>query len=29
MLPGCGHWSQQERPAEITAAITDFIRDLG
>jgi pimeloyl-ACP methyl ester carboxylesterase len=25
MLAGCGHWTQQERPAEVSAAIT--IRD--
>lgn len=29
LLPGCGHWTQQERPAEVTAAITGFLRDLG
>jgi pimeloyl-ACP methyl ester carboxylesterase len=28
MLPGCGHWTQQERPAEVNAAILDFIRGL-
>ena len=28
MLPGCGHWIQQERPAEVTAAMIDFIRGL-
>ena len=28
MLPACGHWSQQERPAEVTAAMIDFIRGL-
>ena len=26
LLPGCGHWTQQERPAEITALISDFAR---
>ena len=26
MLPGCGHWTQQERPNEVNAAIIDFIR---
>jgi pimeloyl-ACP methyl ester carboxylesterase len=25
-LPGCGHWTQQERPGEITALIADFAR---
>lgn len=24
LLPGCGHWTQQERPAEITELIADF-----
>jgi pimeloyl-ACP methyl ester carboxylesterase len=28
MLPGCGHWTQQERPHEVTAAILDFLRSL-
>jgi pimeloyl-ACP methyl ester carboxylesterase len=28
MLPGCGHWTQQERPAEVNAAIIDFLRTL-
>ena len=28
MLPGCGHWTQQERPAEVTAAIVQFLREL-
>jgi pimeloyl-ACP methyl ester carboxylesterase len=28
MLPGCGHWTQQERPAEVNAAIIEFLRDL-
>jgi pimeloyl-ACP methyl ester carboxylesterase len=28
MLPGCGHWTQQERPAEVNAAIVDFLRRL-
>jgi pimeloyl-ACP methyl ester carboxylesterase len=28
MLPGCGHWTQQERPGEVNAAIIDFIRSL-
>jgi pimeloyl-ACP methyl ester carboxylesterase len=27
-LPGCGHWTQQERPAEVNAAILDFLRQL-
>ena len=29
MLPGCGHWTQQERPAEVNAAILGFLRELG
>ena len=28
MLPGCGHWTQQERPAEVNAAILEFLRNL-
>jgi pimeloyl-ACP methyl ester carboxylesterase len=28
MLPGCGHWTQQERPGEVNAAIVDFVRSL-
>jgi pimeloyl-ACP methyl ester carboxylesterase len=28
MLPGCGHWTQQERAAEVSAAMTDFLRSL-
>jgi pimeloyl-ACP methyl ester carboxylesterase len=28
MLPGCGHWTQQERPSEVNAAIIDFVRGL-
>jgi pimeloyl-ACP methyl ester carboxylesterase len=28
MLAGCGHWTQQERPAEINAALIDFPRGL-
>jgi pimeloyl-ACP methyl ester carboxylesterase len=28
MLPGCGHWTQQERAADVNAAMRDFIRDL-
>ncbi|HEY4302323.1 MAG TPA: alpha/beta hydrolase [Candidatus Didemnitutus sp.] len=25
MLPGCGHWTQQERPDEVSAAMIDFL----
>jgi pimeloyl-ACP methyl ester carboxylesterase len=28
MLPGCGHWTQQERPAEVNKAMIDFLRSL-
>ncbi|MGW3045809.1 alpha/beta fold hydrolase [Kitasatospora sp. NPDC001159] len=28
ILPGCGHWTQQERPAEVTAAPADFASSL-
>jgi pimeloyl-ACP methyl ester carboxylesterase len=28
ILPGCGHWTQQERPAEVNAAMIDFLRRL-
>ncbi|MEU1902144.1 alpha/beta hydrolase [Nocardiopsis dassonvillei] len=24
-LPGCGHWTQQERPEEVNAALLDFL----
>ena len=27
-LPECGHWIQQERPAETTAILLDFLRSL-
>ena len=27
-LPGCGHWTQQERPDEVSAAIVEFARTL-
>ena len=29
MLPGCGHWTQQERANDVNAAIVQFLRDLG
>ena len=29
ILPGCGHWTQQERPAEVNAAMIGFLRGLG
>lgn len=28
MLPGCGHWTQQEFPQEVNAAILDFLAKL-
>jgi len=28
MLPGCGHWTQQERPREVSDAMIDFLRSL-
>jgi len=29
MLPGCGHWTQQERPDEVNAALIAFLREVG
>jgi pimeloyl-ACP methyl ester carboxylesterase len=29
MLPGCGHWTQQERAEEVNAALVEFLRQLG
>ena len=28
MLPGCGHWTQQERASEVNSAIIGFLRSL-
>jgi pimeloyl-ACP methyl ester carboxylesterase len=28
LLPGCGHWTQQERPAEVNAAMLEFLASL-
>jgi len=28
MLPGCGHWTQQERAAEVNASLIEFLRSL-
>lgn len=28
LLPGCGHWTQQERPEEVSRAMIEFIRGL-
>lgn len=27
-LPGCGHWTQQERPEEVNTALLDFLRSI-
>lgn len=29
LLPGCGHWTQQERPEEVSEAMIGFIEGLG
>ncbi len=29
LLPGCGHWTQQERPDEVSRAMIGFISGLG
>jgi pimeloyl-ACP methyl ester carboxylesterase len=29
VLSGCGHWVQQERPAEVNEALINFVRSLG
>lgn len=28
VLPGCGHWTQQERPAEVNAILLDWLKGL-
>ncbi|HEY2751272.1 alpha/beta hydrolase [Phenylobacterium sp.] len=28
ILPGCGHWTQQERPAEVNAALIPWLKSL-
>jgi pimeloyl-ACP methyl ester carboxylesterase len=28
VLPGCGHWTQQERPAEVTRLLVDWLKGL-
>jgi len=28
MLPGCGHWTQQERPLEVNKSMVDFLQKL-
>jgi pimeloyl-ACP methyl ester carboxylesterase len=29
ILPGCGHWTQQERPAEVNESLIEFVTSLG
>jgi pimeloyl-ACP methyl ester carboxylesterase len=29
ILPGCGHWTQQERPREVNALMLEFLHGLG
>jgi pimeloyl-ACP methyl ester carboxylesterase len=29
LLPGCGHWTQQERAEEVNAALIAFVREVG
>jgi len=28
ILPGCGHWTQQEKPEEVTSALLSFLQSL-
>ena len=28
LLPGCGHWTQQERPNEVNAALLEFLKTI-
>jgi pimeloyl-ACP methyl ester carboxylesterase len=28
VLPGCGHWTQQERPDEVTRLLVDWLKGL-
>jgi pimeloyl-ACP methyl ester carboxylesterase len=28
LIPGCGHWTQQERPVEVNAALLEFLHGL-
>jgi pimeloyl-ACP methyl ester carboxylesterase len=28
ILPGCGHWTQQERPAETNECLIEFLRTI-
>ena len=29
ILPGCGHWTQQERASEVNTALIKFVQSLG
>jgi pimeloyl-ACP methyl ester carboxylesterase len=29
LLRGCGHWTQQERPNEVSSAIIGFLKSIG
>jgi pimeloyl-ACP methyl ester carboxylesterase len=29
LLEGCGHWTQQERPGEVSQAVISFLGELG
>jgi pimeloyl-ACP methyl ester carboxylesterase len=28
ILPGCGHWTQQERPKEVNSALIGFLKNI-
>jgi pimeloyl-ACP methyl ester carboxylesterase len=28
LLPGCGHWTQEERPDEVNRILVDWLRAL-
>lgn len=28
ILPGCGHWTQQERPREVNDAMLKFLKSI-
>jgi pimeloyl-ACP methyl ester carboxylesterase len=28
LMEGSGHWTQQEKPAEVNAALLDFLREF-
>ena len=28
LLPGCGHWTQQERPDEVNRELLEFLAEL-